>query len=116
MKIITKAKNLELTEALQNYIDEKAEMLEKFISAINEEIFIEVEKETNHHNKGEIFSCQMEIKLPGKNLVAKESSDDLYNAILNAKKEMEELIIKHKEKEIENHRRVQKQNKNEIEI
>ena len=58
MQIITKAKNLELTSALQGYVDEKIGTLKKFAEA---EVFVEVEKETKHHNKGEIFCCQIEL-------------------------------------------------------
>ena len=121
MKIITKAKNLELTAALQSYIDEKIGSLKKFIYVLKEdlpekgkslaEVFVEVEKETTHHTKGEIFSCQLELKLPGKNLVVKSSSDDLYKAIIVSKKELEQGIKKYKVKKVEFSRRIQKKTK-----
>ena len=113
MQIITKTKNLELTEALQNYIDEKIGALKKFVDA---EIFVEVEKETKHHNKGDIFFCQIEVALPGKSLISKPSSDDLYKAIVLAKKEMEQEIKKYKVKNVEKNRRLRRKTKEEISI
>ena len=111
MKIINKAKNLELTDALESYIEEKVGALKKFIDT---EFFVEVEKETRHHNKGELFSCQLELQVPGKLLLVKASSDDLYKAIVAAKKEMEEEIKRHKLKQIEKPRREQRKAKGTI--
>lgn len=125
MKIITKAKNLELTAAIEKFIDEKISSLKKFINILKREdelgktlaeVFVEVEKETEHHKKGQIFSCQLEVKLPGKSLVAKSDSDDLYKAIINAKKELEEEIKKYKVKKIDRNRRQQRKSKKELEV
>jgi len=132
MKIITKAKNLELSAALQNFIDEKIGGLKKFIDILKREdedslpagrqgktlaeVFVEVEKETKYHNKGEIFNCQIEILLPGKSLSAESSSDDMYKAIMAAKNEMEEEIKRYKLKNIKKNRRQQRKTKKELEI
>ena len=123
MKIITKAKNLELTMALENFIEDKIGGLKKFTDVLKRddgaektlaEVFVEVAKETKHHNKGEIFSCQVEILLPGKSLSVKLSSDDLYKAIVAAKKGMEEEIKRYKFKNVEKNRRLQRKSKNVI--
>jgi ribosomal subunit interface protein len=105
---------------LQSFIDEKIGSLKKFINILKQdtpekgktlaEVFVEVEKETNHHRKGEIFNCQLDLILPGKRLLAKESSDDLNKAIINAKKELEREIKKYKFKNIDKNR-VQRINK-----
>ena len=125
MKITTKAKNLELSLALQSFIDEKIGGLKKFIDILKREdeigktlaeVFVEVEKETKHHNKGEIFSCQLEILLPGKSLSTKSSSEDLYKAIVAAKNVMEEEIKRYKFKHIEKDRWGQRKEKTELEI
>jgi len=114
MNIITKAKNLELGGDMQKFIEEKVGSLEKFINAVAD-IYVEVGKETEHHKKGQIFSCQMEVKLPGKNLVAKANSDELQKAIIEAKNELEEGIKKYKVKKVEFSRRIRRKTKNEIE-
>lgn len=117
MKIITKVKNLLLTSDLQNFIDEKIGTLAKFInSKIPEEIFVEVEKETTHHKNGQIFSCNLNIELPGKKLTAKSNSDDLNRAVLEAKEELEQELKKYKLKKIDAARRPQKKLKKQIAI
>ncbi|MCX6723650.1 MAG: ribosome-associated translation inhibitor RaiA [Candidatus Staskawiczbacteria bacterium] len=121
MKIIIKTKNLELTSALEDFIYKKIGMIKKFINVLKREdevgktlaeVFVEVEKETKHHNKGQIFSCQVEIKLPGRSLLAKANSDDLYKAIVEARKEIEAEIKKYKFKNIDKNRREQRKYNN----
>ena len=124
MKIITKTKNLELTSELQVFIDKKLISLKKFIGILKEdtpkkgktlaEVFVEIEKETKHHKKGQIFSCQLDLKLPGRRLVVKSNSDDLRKAIVDARKELEREIKKYKVKKTEFSRRLQRKTKREI--
>ena len=126
MKIITKAKNLDLTAEMQKFIDDKIGGLKKFINILKEdtpekgktlaEVFVEVGKDAGHHRKGQIFSCQLEVKLPGRSLVTESNSDDLQKAIISAKKGMEEEVKKYKFKNIDKNRRQQKKFKREIVI
>lgn len=112
---------MELTSALEDFIYKKIGMIKKFINVLKREdevgktlaeVFVEVEKETKHHNKGQIFSCQVEIKLPGRSLLAKANSDDLYKAIVEARKEIEAEIKKYKFKNIDKNRREQRKYNN----
>jgi len=102
---------LDLTVALENFVDEKVSALKKLIDA---EFFVEVEKETGHHKKGQIFNCQLEVRLPGKSLVSKSNSDDLNKAIVDAKNGMEQEIKKYKFKKIDRTRRLSKKTKTQI--
>ena len=70
MEIIIKAKNIELTDSLERFINDKIGKLEKFLSYPGQEIFIEIEKETKHHKKGEVFSAEGIISVPGKKIMA----------------------------------------------
>jgi len=124
MKIIIKAKNLELTEALQIYIEKKFLALKKFINILKRkeetgktlaEIFVEVEKETKHHNKGMVFLVNTKVVLPGRSLVAEAREDDLYKAIVSAKDELKMEIGKYKFKKIDKNRREQRKSKSEVE-
>ena len=65
---------------MQKFIEEKIGSLKKFIDILKREdeigktlaeVFVEVEKETKHHKKGEILACQLEVDCPGKSLVVK---------------------------------------------
>lgn len=106
MNIIIKTKNFELTRFLEEFVNDKVGKLEKFLgSAGGKEVFMELEKETNHHRKGDVFVAHIQIQLPGKILMAKAHGEDLNKAIIDAKNEMEIEIKKYKTKTIETPRR-----------
>ncbi|KKP41433.1 MAG: hypothetical protein UR31_C0030G0003 [Parcubacteria group bacterium GW2011_GWA2_33_14] len=117
MNIIIKTKNLELTDSLRVYINQRIDGLKKFITILNDdslpigkgktlsEVFIEVEKETLHHKKGQIFRTEATIHLPGKHLVAEAKGDDLGKTITQVRDELKREIKKYKLKKIELPRR-----------
>lgn len=105
MNIIIKIKNLELTDPLEKFINNKIGRLKKFLHENNQEIFVEIEKETNHHKKGDIFRAEAIIHLPGKSLMAKSHGENLSGAIIDVKEELEREIRKYKTKTIELPRR-----------
>ena len=125
MKIIIKTKNLDLTADLQTFIEKKIGSIKKFIDVLKQdtpekgktlaEIFVEVEKETEHHKNGKVFIVKAQIVLPGKNLMIVSKADDMFKAIINAKDELKMEIGKYKFKNIDKNRRVQRKAKEEIE-
>ena len=114
MKIITTAKSLKLTEAIENFVEQKFLLLQKYIGV--EEIFVEVEKETRHHRKCDIFLVKAQLNLPGRLLMAQSEKDDLYKAIVEAKDELKLEIEKYKFKKIDKTRRQQRKAKQETRI
>ena len=118
MKIIIKTKKLELTEALQTFIEKKIGTVKKFISILKEdipgegktlaEVFVEVGKETKHHKKGDIFKAKINVRLPGKFILAEATSDDLFKAIIESRDELKIEIEKYKLKNIDKNRRLQR--------
>jgi len=124
MKIIIRTKNLELTESLKSFIEEKIGSLKKFIDVFKREedpsanlgrdkktlaeIFFEIEKETKHHNKGQVFRSEARILLPGKKIMAQSAGDDLLLTIVEIKDKLQQEIKKYKEKAITKNRRIQR--------
>lgn len=109
MWISIKTKNLTLSDSLEAYVKEKFSPLEKFVSVLNAaELFVELEKETKHHRKGEVFVAEALVHLPGKDLVSIAKSDDLFKAIVEAKDELKLEIEKYKNKKIDKTRRGQR--------
>jgi len=106
MKIDIKAKNLELTSELEEFIREKISSLGKFEEM--PEISVFVEKETNHHKKGDIFVAKSEIILPGKKIMAKSESEDVLSSVVEIKDRLQQEIKKYKTKHIEFSRREQR--------
>lgn len=119
MKIIIRAKNLELTKTLKNFIEEKIGSLKKFIDILKKEedkntlaeVFFETQKESKHHNKGQIFRSEARILLPGKKIMAESAGDDLLLTIVEIKDKLQQEIKKYKLKKIESPRRQQRKNK-----
>ena len=123
MRTIITAKNLELTPAIQKFVESKFDVLKKFINILKREdeigktlaeVFVEVEEETKHHNKGEIFLTKARVSLPGRSLTVSSKADDLYKAIVGAKDELKLEIEKYKFKKIDKTRRQQRKAKRTI--
>lgn len=111
MNILIKTKNLALTEALEVFINEKVGKLEKFLPEKTEEILVELQKESLHHRKGDVFLVEIMLELFGKKLMASAKGSDANQIIIEAKDEMEILIKKNKTKKIQEPRRkIQKAN------
>src|SRR3989344_6133217 len=91
MKINIKTKNFELTDAIRSYVDEKMRPVKKHLRDLNEDTIIvefDVGKTTHHHNKGELFRAEVNMKVGGKFYRAEATADDLYAAIDDVKDEL----------------------------
>ena len=111
MQIIIKTKNIELTDSLEKFIQSKMAKLNKFFQA-DAQLLVEIERETSHHRKGEVFFAEAIIVLAGKKLIAQAKGEDMGKKIAKIKEEMEIEIKKHKTKMIETPRRQAKKSHN----
>lgn len=101
MQIQIKSTNIELTENLKNYIEEKINSCEKFIHTnFPLEAYVEIEKMTKHHRKGNIFRAEVNLPLPGKLIRCESRKDDIYLSITDLKDKLQREIKEYKEKEI----------------
>lgn len=125
MKVIIKTKNLELPGALKDFVEKKFYGLKKFINILKREdeigktlaeVFVEVEKETKHHRKGDIFLVKSRVYLPGREIISQVRTDDLQKSIIKAKDELKTEIEKYKFKIIDKTRRQQRKIKKEFKI
>ena len=113
VKIVIKATNLELNQDLRDYIEEKIGGLEKFAKVFQNEnyyngffakgkprveVWVEIEKTTRHHQKGDIFRAEAQMRFPGKSLRAESKRDDLKLAITEIKDELQRELKQYKEK------------------
>ena len=96
MEIKISHENIELTQAIKNYVEEKFAKLEKFMPQI---VSVEVRlgKSTNHHMKGNVFECKANVSYPGGMFRAEEVGDDLYRAITDAEKTIQRQVNEFKE-------------------
>jgi ribosomal subunit interface protein len=104
MKIDIKGTNMELTQAIKDYVNDKISGLEKFFDNIIE-ARVEVGKTANHHQKGNVFRAEVNLEVPEKHILRAEAErEDLYMAINEVKDELQRQIKKFKEKKRGNFR------------
>ena len=90
--------NMELTEAIKDYVNEKIGGLDKFYDNILE-ARVDVGITTKHHQKGNIFRAEVNLEVPQKHILrAAAEKEDLYMAINEVKNDLQRQIKKYKEK------------------
>ena len=101
MKINLKTKNFGLTESIKNYLEKKINALDKFLP-LDESIFADVDlsKTTKHHQKGDVFRAEVNLRVPGKLIRASAVEWDLMVAIDRVKDDLQKEIKTYKEKNI----------------
>lgn len=99
MNINIKGAQIELTDAIKNYVTVKLESVGKLFSRPNEVLVeIEVGKDSQHHTKGEVFKAEANIRADGRQHYVVVVKDDLYAAIDELKDEIMEKVKSSKEK------------------
>jgi len=103
MTINIRAMGMELTPAIRSYIEEKFATLEKFAPKAMQ-IDVTIGKESDHHNKGNVFVCTANMDVPGELRRVERNAKNLYKAIDKVKDHMRETLAQEKDKKIEAHR------------
>lgn len=102
MQIKIKATNMDLTDALKAYVEEKINSVEKFTVPHEKEVplaEVEIGKTTKHHNVGDVFRAEVNLSVRGKRYRAVSEKDDLYAAIDDVRNELVREINSVKGKE-----------------
>jgi len=101
MKIIIRAKELELTTAINDYINEKIGFLGRFLKRFETKqdikAEIEIARATEHHRHGRVFYAEANLYLPGKTLRAEYSDLEIRAAIDEIQGMLKQEIKKYKE-------------------
>jgi putative sigma-54 modulation protein len=99
MQIKIKTTNFSLTPAINSYLENKLNSLDKLLPK-DESIFADVElaKTTRHHQKGDIFKAEINLTVSGKLIRAVAEEWDLRVAIDAVKDELQREIKGNKEK------------------
>ena len=98
MQIDIYTKNISLDEALENFVREKIGGLDKLIGNDKSEARVEIGKPSRHHKSGRVFRAEANIRMGGVLLRASCEHEDLRNAIVDVKDELQKQIRKFKEK------------------
>ena len=98
MQIIISVKNITLNDALDVFVREKIEGLGHLIGNDKCEAGVEIGKSTRHHRSGKVFYAVVNLRMGGNLLRATCEHEDLRNAIVDVKDELQAQIKKFKEK------------------
>jgi putative sigma-54 modulation protein len=100
MDIRLKATKIELTPKIKEYVQEKMDMLDKYVGTFKvQNCDVEVGLAVGNQNSGEIYRAEINLELmPGGMLRVEKTEKDLFKAIDKVKDHMAEMIKKHKEK------------------
>lgn len=100
MKIIIKATKLDLTPAINAYIEQKIGSLAKLVAEWDGEgaveARVEIGRTTKHHNKGPVFRAEANLRLPKIILRAEHSDWNVRRSIDEIKDELQREIKKYK--------------------
>lgn len=99
MQIQITGKNMQLSEAIKDYVTEKMSALNKFYNEkiIRAEVVLGLN--SDHHNKGDKFFAECKLDVPGKNLFAIKEEDSLYKAVDKIRDYLELELKKYKLKQ-----------------
>ena len=94
--------NVELSSAIQDYLNKKVAAFDKLINKNDESASLNVvlAKITRHHQKGDIFKAEMNLHISGKVFQASSEEQDIFSAIDFAKDEMVRELRSYKDKKI----------------
>lgn len=99
MTINIKATNMELTSAINDYINKRLTGIKKFVKNEDEMIIhVEVGKTTNHHKQGDVLKAEFNIEISGTKFYTVSEKEDLYTAIDDAQKEIIRQISQNKDR------------------
>ena len=103
MQINLQGKNIELTEAIKDYVLKRVTNLGKLLSNIEAKggginVNFEVGKDSNHHKSGEVFNANCSIDIKGQEFYSSASANDLYMAIDEVKEILFNDIQKNKDR------------------
>lgn len=97
MNISIKGTNIDLTEDIKMYVRDKINSLEKYFNNIID-VRVEVGLISAHHQKGKIFFCEVNVKVPGDIIMVKKTEKALFKAIDKTKDHLRVTLHRHKEK------------------
>lgn len=95
-----KGTNMELTPAIKAYLEDKLAAIDAIVGDFEPvaDVDIDVGKESLHHNKGPYYYAEFTMHVPNEVLRARETAEDLYEAIDIARDQLRRQIVDFKGK------------------
>jgi putative sigma-54 modulation protein len=101
MNCTIKATNIDLTDALREYVNKRVDSLSKYVQGEKNEVTaaVEIGTTTRHHHSGEIFRAEIHVRIGGKTFRSVAEKDDLYAAIDEVREELMREITSDRDRE-----------------
>jgi putative sigma-54 modulation protein len=101
MQIQIKGTKVDLTPELKAYIEEKMNMLEKYLGSVKPVgCSFEVSLAVGGQNSGKIYTAEANLDLPGERLRIEKTEKDIFKAIDKVKDHLKEAIVKYRGKKL----------------
>ncbi len=98
MNINIKGTNIELTDAITDFVNKHLASIGKFVKKGTMTGYVEIGKTTNHHKQGEVFKAEFDIQINGERYFTMAETSDLYASIEEAKEEIVRKITHTKDR------------------
>jgi ribosomal subunit interface protein len=99
MQIRVKATKIKLTPELHEYIQEKMDMLEKYLGTVKPtNCDVEICMSVGGQSNGEIYQAEVNLELPGELLRVEKTEKDIHKAIDKVKDHLAQAIKKYRGK------------------
>ena len=99
MKIKIKASKIELSPNIKDYIQEKMDMLDKYLGSVKAtNCDVEIAREQTGQHSGKVFRAELNLSVPGELLRVEKTEKDIYKAIDKVKDHMTRSIRRYKQK------------------
>ena len=105
MNINIKAKGIDLTPDISEYVNKRVGALEKYVRNIETMAQVEVGRSTQHHKTGQVFMAEIHLTGPGVDVYAVAEHSDLFAAIDIVKDEVVRKLTSEKGKRFARARR-----------
>jgi ribosomal subunit interface protein len=101
MKVKILAKDMGLDEAMEQYVKERMDSLDKLLSN-TDEVFCDLRlgKDSGSHRHGKIFFAEAKIKTAKKNYGARAEAETINEAVDQLKDELSKKIRRYKDKKV----------------
>ncbi len=102
LKLNIKGTNINLDPLIYSHIEDKIGGLDKFIEEKEDSVvqaWVEVGISNKHHQTGDIYRAEVQIRLSGKDARAEAYAKDIFMAIDAVKDELQEELKKHRQKQ-----------------
>lgn len=101
MEVYLQPKNLDLTPSFEEYVHEKLDPLGDMLTSLDLEgsakLFVEVERMSNHHKKGDVYKASANLDIPHKSFRVEHEDVDARAAIDNLKHKLHNALERHKD-------------------